>query len=172
MSAEHQPSAVDAAQFRAALRQHGAGVVIVTMDAGSGPVGFTATSLSSASADPPLVVFNVARTASSARSVHEAATVLVHVLGADHAHLARRFATSGIDRFAPPTAWHALPTGEPLLEDAPTWLRATVEQRLPVGDHTLVVARVVEVHVSPAAPLLYHDGGYHRPVELEPPADA
>ena len=53
-----QTSIVDAARFRRALGRHAAGVVVVT---GPGPVGLTATSLTSVSLDPPLVSFCVSR---------------------------------------------------------------------------------------------------------------
>ncbi|RIJ62650.1 flavin reductase, partial [Clavibacter lycopersici] len=58
------------AAFRAAFRRHAAGVAVVTTrDAHGSPVGFTATSLASVSADPPLASFSLARTASSAAAL-------------------------------------------------------------------------------------------------------
>uniref|UniRef100_UPI002457F440 flavin reductase n=1 Tax=Nocardia cyriacigeorgica TaxID=135487 RepID=UPI002457F440 len=50
-----------------------------------------------------------------------------------------------------------------------------VEQRIPIGDHTFVVGRVTRVHDATeekpaAAPLLYHNGRYHRPTPLPHPA--
>ncbi|MEU8265099.1 flavin reductase family protein [Micromonospora sp. NPDC048999] len=150
-------------EYRHALRRHAAGVVIVTLNGRHGPVGFTATSLASLSLAPPLVSFAVAAAASSFPAMQESDSVLVHVLGDHQRELARRFATSGIDRFAEPTNWSPLATGEPMLHGTPTWLRCTVEQRIPLGDHVLVVAVVQQAHVcTTVAPLLYHDGTYHR----------
>ncbi|MGA4798003.1 flavin reductase family protein [Streptomyces lavendulocolor] len=148
-------------RFRQAFRAYPAGVVVVTADAGRGPVGFTATSLTSLSLTPPLVSFAVATTSSSWPHIEQAGTAVVHFLGADQEALARRFATSGIDRFAEPTAWRRLPTGEPVLDGVAGLLRLTVEDLVPAGDHRIVVARVVDAWQEPGRrPLLFHDGGY------------
>ncbi|GAA0206760.1 flavin reductase family protein [Saccharothrix mutabilis subsp. mutabilis] len=148
--------------FRAAFRRHPAGVVVITADAEHGPAGFTATSLTSVCAEPPLVSFGVSTGSSSWPHVRDARGVVVHFLGAHQEDLARRFATSGLDRFAAPTRWRRLAGGEPVLDGVAGWLRAEVESRLPVGDHHLVLARVVETALrDDVPPLLYHDGRYH-----------
>jgi len=84
-------------EFRAAFRNHAAGVAIVTADPGDGPVGMTATSVFSVSATPPLLVFSVSELSSATPGILAADSVVVHLLGADQTELAKRFATSGID---------------------------------------------------------------------------
>ena len=152
---------VDAALFRQVFRRHAAGVAVVTVDAGRGPAGVTVTSLASLSAEPPLLSFSIAATASTWPHLRDAGTAVVHLLGAGHAGLAQTFATSGIDRFAAPTNWRRLPTGEPLLLDATAWLRVAIEHRHPAGGSHLIVGRIAEAGVTDAGkPLLYHDGNY------------
>jgi flavin reductase (DIM6/NTAB) family NADH-FMN oxidoreductase RutF len=135
--------------------------VVITADSGHGPVGFTATSLVSVSLLPPLVSFSIATTASSWPTVSKATSLVIHFLDAEQHDIAGRFATSGIDRFAEPTRWSRLRTGEPVLDDAPSYLRALVEHRFAVGDHHIVVARLA-THAERREhdPLLYHDGHY------------
>jgi hypothetical protein len=54
-----------------------------------------------------------------------------------------------------------LASGEPVLDDAPSHVRAQVAERLPVGDHHIVVARVTDAAAGdPHAPLVYHAGSY------------
>lgn len=149
-------------RFRQVFRRHPAGVVVITLDAGQGPVGFTATSLTSLSLNPPLVSFAIAAGASSWPHVTRAASVVVHFLGAEQEPLARRFASRGVDRFAAPTAWRRLPTGEPVLHHVAGWLRLGVEQIVPAGDHHIVIARALEARLDAGRdPLLFHDGVYH-----------
>jgi flavin reductase (DIM6/NTAB) family NADH-FMN oxidoreductase RutF len=156
------PAPVDAALFRQVFRRHAAGVAVVTADAGRGAAGVTVTSLASLSAEPPLLSFSISMTASTWPHLRDADTAVVHLLGAAHAELARTFATSGIDRFAAPTRWRRLPTGEPVLDGAAAWLRISIEHRHPAGGSHLVIGRVEEVDVAEGgAPLLYHDGRYH-----------
>ena len=156
------PTPVDAALFRQVFRRHAAGVAVVTADAGRGAAGVTVTSLTSLSAEPPLVSFSIAVTASVWPHLRDASTAVVHLLGAAHTELARTFATSGIDRFAAPTRWHRLPTGEPVLDDAAARLRISIEHRHAAGGSHLVVGRVEEAELAESGgPLLYHDGRYH-----------
>lgn len=148
--------------YRAALRRHPAGVAIITMMADSGPVGFTATSLTSLSLDPPLVCFNITETSSSIQALNNADSVIVHVLGRHQLDLAQRFSRSAEHRFAHAGSWSRLDTGEPLLSGTPTWLRTTVHELIPAGDSTLVISKVTHVHCderdATPAPLVYHDG--------------
>ena len=153
--------AVDADVYRSVFRRHAAGVVVITADAGHGPVGFTATSLVSVSLLPSLVSFAIATSASSWPAVSATGSLVVNFLSADQQAIAGRFATRGIDRFAEPTRWSRLPTGEPVLDEAPSLLRAQVEHRFAVGDHHLVVARLTtHFERREHEPLLYHDGRY------------
>lgn len=153
---------VDAVLFRQVFRRHAAGVAVVTADAGRGAAGVTVTSLASISAEPPLLSFSIASTASAWPHLRDAGTAVVHLLGGPHTDLARTFATSGIDRFATPTRWHRLPTGEPVLDGAAAWLRIVIEHRHPAGGSHLVIGRVEEAGLAEdSAPLLYHDGSYH-----------
>jgi flavin reductase (DIM6/NTAB) family NADH-FMN oxidoreductase RutF len=153
---------VDATLFRQVFRHHAAGVAVITTDAGRGPAGVTVTSLASLSAEPPLLSFSISATASTWPHLRDAGTAVVHLLGAHHADLARTFATSGINRFAEPTRWHRLPTGEPVLDGAAAWLRIAIEHRHPAGGSHLVIGRIEQVGLAASsAPLLYHDGGYH-----------
>lgn len=157
------PSApVDATLFRQVFRRHAAGVAVVTADAGRGPAGVTVTSLASLSAEPPLLSFGISATASAWPHLRDAGTAVVHLLATAHTELARTFATSGVDRFATPTRWRRLPTGEPVLDGAAAWLRISFQHRHPAGASHLVIGRVEEARLAEAGhPLLYHDGGYH-----------
>ncbi|GIG69441.1 flavin reductase family protein [Phytomonospora endophytica] len=152
---------LDAATFRSVFRTHAAAVAIITADDGHGPVGFTATSLTSVSLTPPLVSFALSTVASSWPAVAVARSLVVHLLDSGQHELARRFATSGIDRFAAPTRWSRLDTGEPALDEAPIRLRGLVEHRYPAGDHHIVVVRLTAADVArPHSPLIYHGGSY------------
>ena len=161
-------STVDELAFRRLMGRHAAGVVVVTV-AGDPPAGFTATSFTSVSLRPPLVSFCLDRKASSWPAVAVARTVAVHVLSDRQERVARTFATSGIDRFATHADWHAGPDGVPLLGGVAAHLVCRVVQRVPAGDHCIVLATPVigEHGDENAAPLLYQAGGYgylHREI--------
>ncbi|POX42456.1 flavin reductase [Streptomyces sp. Ru73] len=161
-AAEHAP---EAEILRRTLRRHAAGVVVVTVP---GPAGFTATSFTSVSLEPPLVSFYLGRTASTAAAVRAADRFAVHVLGPQNAALARQFARSGIDRFAG-VSWTAADDGLPVLDEAPAWLTARVTRRQAIGDHLLVVGQVDGGGGDEGATgLVHHAGAFAAAGTLRP----
>lgn len=159
----HDVPGFDAAVFRSAFRRHAAGVAVITASGPAGPVGFTATSLTSVAAEPPLLSFGISLGSSSWPTVAGAGHVGVHILGDHQEALASVFARSGADRFGPATAWSVGPYGVPLLDGVSAWLVGRILSRVPAGDHRIVVAQAVagDPH-GPGSPLLYHQGDFHR----------
>ncbi|MFD5030657.1 flavin reductase family protein [Streptomyces sp. NPDC058405] len=147
--------------FRSVFRQHAAGVAVITAQ-GERPVGFTATSLNSVAAEPPLVSFGVGTSSSSWPVLAEAGHIGVHILGEHQRELAATFARSGADRFAPPTAWRTGPEDVPVLDGVLAWLVCRVVARVPAGDHRIVIAQAVVGDPAGAGrPLLYHQGRFN-----------
>ncbi|MEV1083231.1 flavin reductase family protein [Streptomyces sp. NPDC050211] len=147
--------------FRSVFRRHAAGVAVITAYGDRGPVGFTATSLTSVSAEPPLVSFGIGTGASSWPAMARADHVGVHILGEHQRELAATFARSGADRFGPSTGWREGPEGVPVLDDVLAWLVCRVHARVPAGDHRVVLAEVVHGDPSgPGRPLVYHQGRF------------
>ncbi|GAX52024.1 flavin reductase family protein [Streptomyces olivochromogenes] len=148
--------------LRSVFRQHAAGVAVITAQGGSGPVGFTATSLSSVSAEPPIVSFGIGVGASSWPTISESDHVGIHILGEHQQELAATFARSGADRFGAPTRWRKGPEGVPVLDGVLAWLVCRVAARVPAGDHRIVLAEVVLGDPSGVGrPLLYHQGRFN-----------
>lgn len=153
---------LSAAELKAVFRRHPAGVAVITLRGPRGPVGFTATSVFSISAEPPLLGFSVAGTSSSLPAVRAVSSLVVNFLAEDQVDVADRFARQNIDRFAG-VDWVSLPTGEPVLGGTAAWVRGRVEQRTPAADSLLVTVRALLADRTPdASPLVYHDRSYHR----------
>ena len=157
------PSGLSADEFKQAFRNHAAGVAVITADDGSGPVGLTATSVFSVSAEPPLLVFSLSSQSSSAPTLLRAEHVVVHLLAEDQLDLARLCATSGVDRFADTTRWTRLITGEPYFPSAHTWIRGRVIDTMRAGSSTIVAVHALQAQLpaGEAAPLVYHNRTWH-----------
>lgn len=146
--------------LRSVFRRHAAGVAVITAQ-GDGPVGFTATSLTSVSAEPPMVSFGVATASLSWRVLAQVDSVGIHLLAEHQQDLAVTFSRRGVDRFAPPTRWRTGPEGVPVLDDVPAWLVCRTVSRIPAGDHHLVLAEVVVGGCAATGrPLIYHQGAF------------
>lgn len=155
-------SSVDSATFRALCGRFATGVVIVTaIDSNGQPSGMTANSFTSVSLEPPLVSVNIDRQAEFHAAILEAAGFAINVLAHDQESLSRRFANPTADRFDG-VGYRRTERGLLVLSGAVTTIECETVHRVPVGDHTIVVGRVVggEVHDA-GRPLLYFRGGYH-----------
>lgn len=154
--------------FRDIFRNHAAGVALVAADDGTALAALTVTSVSSISAEPPLLMFSLSALSSASPVIHRADTLVVHLLGADQLHLAKLGATSGVDRFADAEQWTRLPTGEPLFHTARSWVRGRITHRFEAGSSTIVVVQALESGAQgeheqgrDGRPLVYHNRTWH-----------
>ncbi len=168
--AEHDEPQLTPDEYKAVFRQHAAGVAVITLTGPHGPVGFTATSVISVSAAPPLLAFSIDSASSCWPAVAVAPTLAVSFLAADQAHVSAQFAARGVDRFAA-GGWTPLPTGEPVVDGALSWIRGRIIQRIPVGTSYLVSLRALAHRTrADAAPLVYRDRAYYGLVPPGPDA--
>ena len=149
--------------FKSAFGQHPAGIAIITVAGPEGPVGLTASSVSSISADPPILGFSLQAKRGSAAVVATADSFIVHFLDSDNVELARSFAISGAPRFGEDMPWETLPTGEPRLTGVRRVLRAIPLARIKAGPALVFNAAVVDVlgEEGSGSPLVYHQRQFH-----------
>ena len=151
---------VEPGRMREVLGHFASGVTVVTAVTGSGPIGFTCQAFSSLSLDPPLVVFAPARTSRTWPRLREIGRFCVNVLAEDQDPLSRAFARSGTDKFAG-VPWTPSAHGAPVLRDVVAWIDCELFAEYDGGDHTLAVARVLDLGADPGRrPLLFHRGSY------------
>ena len=160
---------ITADEFKRVFRGHPGGVAVVTADAGGRPVALTATSVSSVSAEPPLLIFSVTSASSAASVLARAETFVVHLLDAQDIDLARLGATSGIDRFADTSIWSRLVTGEPVFRGARAWVRCAVIGRMDAGTSTVIAGHALQAQINREVEpgesgdaLVYHNRTWHR----------
>src|SRR3954468_6357770 len=152
----------DARDFRSALGCFPTGVCLITTLAPDGRrVGLTANSFSSVSLDPPMVLWSLARTASSAPVFRDAEYFAINVLAAGDEALASHFAKSGADKFAA-FADRFTPGlgGVPVLAGAAASFECHSRHRYYGGDHIIVIGVVERYTHSDRAALLFHHGKY------------
>lgn len=83
----------------------------------------------------------------------------VNILAADQEETSRRFASADMDRFKDLDIDKGL-GGLSLILGAMAWIECATEDRLPGGDHTIIVGRVLRARSFPLAPLLHWRGDY------------
>jgi flavin reductase (DIM6/NTAB) family NADH-FMN oxidoreductase RutF len=82
------------------------------------------------------------------------------VLAEGQDDVSQQFARSGADKFAG-VRWTRSPHGSPVLADVVAWIDGELWAEYDGGDHTIVVARVLDLGADPdRRPLLFHRGSY------------
>ena len=154
--------------FRRVMSQFASGVTIITAwDADQRPTGLTASSFTSVSLHPPLILVCVSQKAQSYPAIKAAGRFAVNILSTGQEAVSRRIATTTNTRdekFAG-LDYRPGPLGLPILTDALAELECTVVHAYPGGDHTIFVAQVDAADSRGdlgKEPLLYFRGKYSR----------
>jgi len=159
------PLAIDDIEaFKQAFRRHAAGVAAITaLTPGGKPVGFTATSLASLAAVPPLATFNMAQVASAYAAMFVGNHLAIHTLGPRTRHLAQRLAGDNAVRFEG-DHWTPGPFGVPILAGVTSWLLGRVLEVHPVANNAVIVVQIEGGSLGPEdEALLYHERAYRAP---------
>jgi len=153
--------------FKRVFRRHAAGVAVITalLPAGA-PTGFTATSLASLAASPPLATFNIAQISSSWPAMTLGNRVVIHTLGPRSRHHAERMAAANTLRFVG-EQWHPGPYGVPILDGATAWMLGHIIAVHPAHDNAVVIVEIEHGELGDAdEALLYHERAYMKPRSL------
>ena len=154
----------DAKTFTGAMRALVGNCSVLTVGDGDDRTGLVVTSAISLSAEPPLLLACVNRSASSWPMFARYGRFGWSSLGAQHEEVAKRFSgfggVKGPDRYAG-ADWVTAVTGAQLLADAPAAFDCEVEEMIDRATHSIVIGRVRAVLTNPEqGALVYWDGGF------------
>jgi flavin reductase len=154
---------VAVADYTAAMASAVTGVSIVTTNGVAGRFGITVSSVSSVSADPPLVLVCINRRSPACAAVHANNVFCINLLSTRQQELANTFAgrpSRGEAFDFEGAAWSEGLSGAPRFGGAVSTFDCVVEQTHETGSHDLFIGRVVAVGGSAADPLLYTRRAY------------
>lgn len=156
----------DACHFRSALAQFATGVTVITTRMPNGSfLGLTASSFNSVSLDPPLVLWSLAKKASSLPVFTNCSHYVINILSGNQAMLAERFAMRIENRFEG-VDFMLSPNGLPILKGVSAWFECRNRSRYPEGDHVIFVGEVERCDVSPQPALVFHAGKFVSTTDL------
>ena len=156
---------VDADEFASALRQHAAGVCLLTLQDDIDDVGTTVSSVMSVSARPPLVAVGLAADGYPAELLEEVGRCALTVLRAEHAIVASRFSSAGrpsARHLLESVPWQRAAGGAIVLTEGLAALDCRLDRLVPAGDHVLALLEVDGIPVldQGGQPLLRFRGRY------------
>ena len=153
---------LDRGELRRVFGAFPSGVIAIAAIVEGVPVGMAASSFTSVSLDPPLVMICVGNTSTTWPRFRDAPCFGVSVFAADQADACRQLAAKSEDRFAN-VPWRATDDGAVMLEGATAWLHCSTHAIFPGGDHDIVVMRVHDLDADHAIhPLVFHASKFHR----------
>ncbi|MGH8615639.1 MAG: flavin reductase family protein [Gammaproteobacteria bacterium] len=135
------------------------GVYIVGVTHRGEDNAFTAAWLMQLSFDPLLLALSINPHHRSYALLMKGAVFSVNVLGEGQLYLAKHFAQPAeADKLAA-VPWRRKTTGAPVLSDAIAYFDCRLRQRVPAGDHELVIGQVVDGQILDpgASPLVYRE---------------
>jgi flavin reductase ActVB len=146
---------VDSETFREAMTRFASGVTLVTTHDSTGTLhGYTASAFSSVSADPPLVLTCLDKSARCHTAFLDADRFGIAILRPDHWELARRFASKIEDKFDDRFVTDRF--GLARLPDALAYLACEAYDRVSAGDHTILIGKVVGAELdTPGEPAVF-----------------
>jgi 4-nitrophenol 2-monooxygenase / 4-nitrocatechol 4-monooxygenase, reductase component len=150
---------VSVADFKRAVSFMPSGVTVITTTDVARDYGMTASSVTSLSADPPLMVACLRSDIPTARAVDQSGYYVVNILGEDQADLAYQFSRPGPDKFTG-VATCRTEAGVAVLEDALVSIVCRVVARASGGTHTMFSGEVLAVANKGGKPLAYFRGGF------------
>jgi flavin reductase (DIM6/NTAB) family NADH-FMN oxidoreductase RutF len=153
--------AVDTGLFRHVVGHLASGVTIVTTRLDGRDYGMTASSVTSLSMDPPMMLACVNNAVPTAAAIESSGRYTVNVLGQGHGDLAYQFATPGPDKFAG-VAIHRGACGVPVLAEAIASLECEVTEQVVGGTHSVFFGHVTSASAREGAPLTYFRGSFGR----------
>ncbi len=154
--------AFDAADFRTALSSFATGVAVVSTAAATGkPVGITINSFASVSLSPPLVLWNIAKSALSHDIFVRARYFCINVLAMHQRELSLTFSQTGADKFSGLNCGAGI-GGAPKLPEFAACFECETEDWHEGGDHTIIVGRVRAFEDRETDPLIFYRGRFLR----------
>ena len=150
---------VSVTDFKSAVSFMTSGVTVITTTDAARDYGMTASSVTSLSADPPLMVACLRSDIPTARAVDQSGYYVVNILGEDQADLAYQFSRPSQDKFTGVATCRG-EAGVAVLEDALVSIVCRVVARASGGTHTMFSGEVLAVANKGGKPLAYFRGGF------------
>lgn len=151
---------MDTRAFRDVLGCFATGVAVITTLGDNGaPVGLAVNSFSSVSLDPPLILWSISLAAPSLGAFRAYPGFAVNIMGAHAKQETLNFATPSENKFDG-VEWTPGHDGVPLLGSAVAMIECRTEQRMPGGDHEIILGRVKDFARREGGPLLFHRGQF------------
>jgi len=163
---------VDAESLKKTMRRWVSGVTVITTSDGQERLGVTASSFTSISVDPPLILFSLQSFTPTLKLIEKTGVFAVSILTTKQANLSIQFAgfaklPEGADKFYGVELKTAV-TGSPIIAEAASWMDCKLASIYEAGLSRIVVGEVLATDQGEdILPLVYLNRGYYNLTKQE-----
>jgi flavin reductase (DIM6/NTAB) family NADH-FMN oxidoreductase RutF len=151
-------------EFRKVCSRFATGIAVLTVtDSSLNPHGVTINSFTSVSADPPLVLVCLDIDCALLPLFESATHIGLSFLEQSQQDISTRFAFVPERRFEG-VEWTMSAAGVPFITSALSWMECRIAQRIPAGDHWILIGEVLDAQTALEGgdPLIYFGSAYRR----------
>ncbi|MCK4087229.1 flavin reductase family protein [Acinetobacter radioresistens] len=148
--------------LRQLLGQYATGITVVTaLDVNQRKIGMTANSFTSVSLDPPLILWNIAKSATHFEDFRQAEYFAINILNEDQYLESNHFSKSADDKFEGRDDVDEY-MGIPILNKSLTTFVCRQYELHEAGDHYIIVGQIEACRNQMGNPLVFHNGQYKQ----------
>jgi len=148
--------------LRQLLGQYATGITVVTaLDVNQRKIGMTANSFTSVSLDPPLILWNIAKSATHFEDFKQAEYFAINILNEDQYLESKHFSKSADDKFEGLDDVDEY-MGIPILNKSLTTFVCRQYELHEAGDHYIIVGQIEACRNQMGNPLVFHNGQYKQ----------
>ncbi len=148
--------------LRQLLGQYATGITVVTaLDVNQRKIGMTANSFTSVSLDPPLILWNIAKSATHFEDFKQAEYFAINILNEDQYLESNHFSKSADDKFEGLDDVDEY-MGIPILNKSLTTFVCRQYELHEAGDHYIIVGQIEACRNQMGNPLVFHNGQYKQ----------
>lgn len=148
--------------LRQLLGQYATGITVVTaLDVNQRKIGMTANSFTSVSLDPPLILWNIAKSATHFEDFRQAEYFAINILNEDQYLESNHFSKSADDKFEGLDDVDEY-MGIPILNKSLTTFVCRQYELHEAGDHYIIVGQIEACRNQMGNPLVFHNRQYKQ----------
>ncbi len=148
--------------LRQLLGQYATGITVVTaLDVNQRKIGMTANSFTSVSLDPPLILWNIAKSATHFEDFRQAEYFAINILNEDQYLESNHFSKSADDKFEGLDDVDEY-MGIPILNKSLTTFVCRQYELHEAGDYYIIVGQIEACRNQMGNPLVFHNGQYKQ----------
>ncbi len=146
-------------EFKQAMGKLATGVSVITTSFQNQNFGLTASSVTSLSAEPPMLLVCVHQNTDTNKAISSSGSFAVHILHEGQENFAKRFSTKMEDRFEGLELTYGK-SGVPLFSNYLVQIQCTVVQKVKAGTHTIYLGEMNHVEIKDHQPLLFFNRNF------------